>query len=75
VCLIGASNEIELSVRDAGTGFNAGVAMQGYGLGLTSMRERLKLVHGRLTIDSQVGLGTILRATVPFSDRSKAVRA
>jgi hypothetical protein len=33
VCLISASNEIELSVRDAGAGFNAEEAMRGHGGG------------------------------------------
>ncbi len=65
--LRGASNEIALSVRDAGIGFSPEEALRGRGLGLTSMRERLKLVHGKLSIDSQTGLGTIVRATVPLN--------
>jgi PAS domain S-box-containing protein len=73
--LRGASNEIELSVRDAGIGFSPEDAMRGRGLGLTSMRERLKLVHGELSIDSQTGLGTVIRATVPLSVSSKAAKA
>jgi PAS domain S-box-containing protein len=75
VWLRGASNEIELSVRDAGIGFSPEEAMRGRGLGLTSMRERLKLVHGKLSIDSQTGLGTIVRATVPLNLGSKAAQA
>ncbi len=63
----GASNEIELSVRDSGVGFNAEEAMKEHGLGLISMRERLKLVRGRLSIDSQPGVGTTVRARVPLS--------
>jgi signal transduction histidine kinase len=73
--LRGASNEIELSVRDAGIGFSPEEAIRGRGLGLTSMRERMKLVHGKLSIDSQTGLGTIVRATVPLSLGSKAAQA
>ena len=75
VRLRGAPNEIELSVRDAGIGFAPEEVMRGRGLGLTSMRERLKLVHGELSIDSQPGLGTVIRATVPLSLGSKAARA
>ncbi|HKV76966.1 MAG TPA: ABC transporter substrate binding protein [Candidatus Sulfotelmatobacter sp.] len=75
VWLTGASNKIELDVRDAGIGFNPEQAMRGLGLGLTSMRERLKLVHGELSIDSQSGLGTIVRASVPLSSGSKAAYA
>jgi signal transduction histidine kinase len=61
VCTVGA---IELSVRDTGVGFDPERAMSGNGLGLTSMQERLRLVDGRLSIDSRVGHGTTLRAWV-----------
>jgi PAS domain S-box-containing protein len=75
VCLRGASNEIELTVLDSGIGFNPEEAIIGRGLGLTSMRERLKLVNGKLSIDSRAQLGTTIRATVPLSPGSKAARA
>jgi len=75
VRLRGAPNEIELSVRDAGIGFSPEEAMRGRGLGLTSMRERLKLVDGELSIDSEPGLGTIIRGTVPLRFASKAAQA
>jgi PAS domain S-box-containing protein len=67
VSLKGALNEIELTVHDAGTGFDPAKAMSGHGLGLTSMRERLKLVNGQLSIDSQSPRGTTIRARVPLS--------
>jgi len=66
VSLKGALNEIQLTVHDAGTGFDP-EAMSGHGLGLTSMRERLKLVNGQLSIDSQSPRGTTIRARVPLS--------
>jgi signal transduction histidine kinase len=69
------STGIELSVRDWGIGFKPEAAMRGQGLGLTSMRERLRLVHGELTIDSQAGLGTTVRATVTLRPNSKAAQA
>ena len=40
-------------------------AMRGPGLGLTSMRERLKVVGGQLFIHSQRGRGTVIHAVVP----------
>jgi PAS domain S-box-containing protein len=67
VSLKGALNEIQLTVHDAGTGFDPEKAMSGHGLGLTSMRERLKLVNGQLSIDSQSPRGTTIRARVPLS--------
>ena len=67
VSLKGALNEIQLTVHDAGTGFDPEKAMSGHGLGLTSMRERLNLVNGQLSIDSRSPRGTTIRARVPLS--------
>ena len=67
VNLRGASDTIHLIVRDSGHGFNPEAAMQKRGLGLTSMKERLKLVNGELTIDSQPRGGTTVHARVPFA--------
>ena len=75
VWLGGGPDSVELGVRDSGVGFNPEVAAKGYGLGLTSMRERLKLVHGELTIDSQIARGTEIRAIVPLHVGTRAARA
>jgi hypothetical protein len=48
-----------------------GRSFEGRGLGLTSIRERLKLVNGRLSIDSMPSRGTTLRARVPLSPKAK----
>jgi PAS domain S-box-containing protein len=66
VWLGGASHEIRLSVSDSGVGFNPDVAFQSRGLGLTSMKERLKLVGGEFSIDSQLDCGTTIHARVPL---------
>jgi signal transduction histidine kinase len=66
VSLIGRSNEIQLTVRDWGTGFDLAEAVKGPGLGLTSMKERMKLVDGDLSIDSQPQRGTTIQARVPL---------
>jgi len=75
VSLQGGADEIELTVRDAGVGFDPKEAMNGRGLGLTSIRERLKLVSGNLSIDSQLQRGTTLEARVPLSPRRKSTAA
>jgi signal transduction histidine kinase len=62
---------IELTVRDSGVGFDVERAMYGHGLGLSSMKERLTLVNGRLSIDSGNGRGTTLRAWVPLGDSAR----
>jgi hypothetical protein len=64
VRLWGASGEIHLTVRDSGLGFNPDAAMKGRGLGLVSMRERMKLVKGEFSIDSQPKGGTTIHARV-----------
>ena len=61
------SNEIYLTVRDSGNGFDLAEAMRGRGLGLTSMKERLKMVNGNLSIDSQLQSGTTIQARVPLT--------
>ncbi len=57
---------IGLEVVDAGRGFDLEVASRRGGLGLVSMRERLTLVDGELSISSRPGAGTTVRARVPL---------
>jgi PAS domain S-box-containing protein len=61
-----ASNEhaVVLTVEDKGAGFDP--AETGGTVGLASMAERARLVHGELTITSRSGHGTTVRATVPL---------
>ncbi len=75
VWLRGAPNEIELAVSDSGIGFDPEEAITGRGLGLTSMKERLKLVHGELFVESQPQRGTLVRATVPLDVVAKSAKA
>jgi signal transduction histidine kinase len=70
--LFGTLGALHLTVCDSGIGFDPKVARQGSGLGLTSMRERLKLVHGEFLIDSQRQGGTRIHASVPLSSESNA---
>jgi PAS domain S-box-containing protein len=66
VQLRGESDEIHLTVSDSGVGFDPENAMKGAGLGLMSMKERVHLVHGELSIDSQPNRGTTIHARVPL---------
>jgi len=50
--LRGAPGAIYLTVTDAGTGFDPVEAMGSRGLGLISMRERLQLANGSMSIES-----------------------
>ena len=58
VRLWGTSDEIHLTVRDSGAGFDREAAKKSRGLGLISMGERLRLVNGPLSIESQPKHGT-----------------
>jgi PAS domain S-box-containing protein len=71
VSLTHEGKNIELTVRDSGNGFNPEDAKKGRGLGLISMQERLKLVGGQFAIYSRRGVGTTIRATVPFEERAE----
>lgn len=62
-----ASGAIDLTVRDSGAGFDVLQVMHSHGLGLVSMAERVKLVDGRFSIDSQPQHGTTIRVRVPLS--------
>ena len=75
VQLWGTSGEIHLKVRDLGGGFDAETARKGRGLGLTSMQERLRLVSGNLSIESQPHQGTTIHARVPLGSAISSRRA
>ena len=63
------SDEIHLTVSDPGVGFNVQTADKNGGLGIHRMQERLKLVKGKLSLDSQPQRGTTIRACVPSQFR------
>jgi len=65
VSLRGGVNQIELTVRDCGAGFDVSTS-RGNGLGLTSMKERVRAVRGQLAILSEPQRGTTIHATVPL---------
>ncbi len=75
VRLWGSTGEVHLTVSDLGAGFDTEAAMKSTGLGLTSMQERLRLVGGELSINSQPKGGTTIHARVPFNSNSDSVRA
>jgi len=70
VSLTAAADTIELVVRDSGRGFNPDHAVGTSGLGLSSMKERIKSVRGQLVVDSAPQRGTLIRARVPFAGRA-----
>ena len=57
--------EICLRIADDGVGFEPTLADESGGLGLLSMRERLRLVNGTIAIDTRPSEGTRIEVRVP----------
>jgi len=69
------SGEIHLIVSDSGRGFDMEAIKQGRGLGLISMRERVRLVNGTIEIESKQLGGTTIHVRVPFESEHSFQRA
>jgi PAS domain S-box-containing protein len=67
VVLKGHSDSLILRVVDDGIGFDSRSLDGKAGLGLASMRERLRLVDGEFAIDSRPGSGTRIEVRVPLT--------
>jgi PAS domain S-box-containing protein len=65
--LSGYADRIALCISDAGRGFDPELAKEKTGLGLISMRERLRAVGGQLSVESQPSRGTQICARIPLS--------
>jgi PAS domain S-box-containing protein len=66
------SAEIYLTIVDLGKGFDLASVNQRKGLGLTSMRERVRLVNGTIAIESHPAAGTTIRVRVPLRSELNA---
>jgi PAS domain S-box-containing protein len=67
VDLSGDGDRIDLCISDSGAGFSPESAKGIAGLGLVSMRERLRLIGGHLSIESEPSRGTRIHVHVPLS--------
>lgn len=61
---LGAS-ELAVVVRDDGAGLDSSETLSIGGMGVLGMRERAVLLGGQLTVESNPGEGTTIRAVVP----------
>ncbi|MDQ2711440.1 MAG: histidine kinase [Acidobacteriota bacterium] len=57
---------VELSVTDNGAGFDVNAIKTRGGLGLLSMKERVRLLGGTLDLSSRPNSGTVLKASIPL---------
>jgi signal transduction histidine kinase/ABC-type uncharacterized transport system substrate-binding protein len=62
---------LALVIRDDGRGFDLEESRARGGLGLISLDERVRLVGGRITIDTKPGRGTEIHAVVPLPTDEK----
>ena len=64
IVLTKREGSVTVLIEDDGKGFER--SRDGGGLGLLGMNERLALIDGRLTVESQDGAGTTIAAEVPL---------
>ena len=67
ITLQGVSDGIRLLIQDKGVGFDSQEVKKKAGIGLSSMRERVRLVNGTIAIESKPGKGTELQVFIPFA--------
>ncbi len=66
---------IHLLISDKGEGFDLKEVTDGQGLGLCSMRERVRLVGGRFEIHSETQEGTQIEVWVPLRRKFEVARS
>jgi len=63
---------LSVRVEDAGAGFDPEETLSGgdeeRGFGVRAMRDRVEFVHGRFSLRSAPGKGTVVEAEIPFRD-------
>ncbi len=63
--------EIKLCISDEGAGFDRDSDKTKTGIGLIGMRERLLLIGGEISIDSQPSRGTRIAARIPLKQQAQ----
>lgn len=70
VSLILMPERIRLIVEDDGEGFDPAYAQKEGHFGLIGLKERVKLLHGKIDIVSCIGSGTVIEITLPLETSS-----
>jgi signal transduction histidine kinase len=63
------ANVLYLRVEDKGKGFKITTSTGGSSVGLQGMRERALLLGGSLTVESVPGIGTVVSAELPLTEK------
>ncbi len=64
--IVREGDHLRLTITDDGAGFDPDSVPRGH-LGLIGMRQRIELVGGELRVESRIGHGTTIEASVPVS--------
>ena len=75
VRLWATSDQVHLTVRDSGVGFDCKAARENGGLGLISMEERVRLLNGKFSLETQPNRGTTIHVYVPLTLPKHRIRA
>ena len=67
VTLAGNDGDVLLSIQDSGVGFDLAQVRGKPGLGLASMEERVRLIQGSLSVQSQPTQGTTIEVRAPLA--------
>ena len=66
ICITRNEDRLDLEIRDDGVGFKMEEVAWNHSLGLTSMRERARLVNGAFSVHTGTGAGTIINVSAPI---------
>ena len=67
ICLARTGERVQVQISDQGIGFDPAQPCKEAGLGLVSMRERVRLLGGTFTVESSAGQGTTIIADIVVS--------
>ena len=68
VTLTQEGHEVRIEVQDWGIGFDPESVDKGH-FGLEGIRQRVRLLGGRLSIESKPGRGTLLQVVAPIVEQ------
>ena len=66
--MVQKGHDVRLEVQDWGTGFDT-KAIEKDHFGLESIRQRVRLLGGQMTIESNPGSGTLIQVVVPILEK------
>ncbi len=68
VTLTASENELILRIEDLGVGFDTASERANPGIGLSSMKERVSLIRGQMSVKSEIGRGTTIELRAPLQE-------